>query len=82
MTQHFDRRNIDFLKTAQTYQKRALTRAVRIDGPFEVTTSQGKCTCDDGYLALGSDGWPYAIGVEEFEFVYVRIGFMEKESSR
>ena len=53
-----------------TYRKKHLTRAVRIDGPFDVETREGLLHCADGYLALDSDGWPYPIAREEFERIY------------
>lgn len=81
MTQRFSKANIDFLKTAPTYQKRALTHATRIDGPFIVETSEGEARCEDGYLALDSRGFPYPIAKEEFEAIYMRVGFEERRKS-
>lgn len=52
------------------YRKVALTRAVRIDGPFEVETSEGPLRCQDGYLALDARGYPYPIAADEFELIY------------
>ncbi len=77
----FNRDNIEFLQTAPTYQKRALTRAARIDGPFEVLTKEGWLRCEDGYLVLDANGWLYPIQKEVFEKTYVRIGFEEKKSA-
>ncbi len=80
-TPTFNRENIDFLQMAPTYQKRALTRAARIDGPFETLTKEGWLRCEDGYLALDANGWPYPIDKEVFEKTYVRIGFEQKKDA-
>jgi hypothetical protein len=51
------------------YRKKVLTKAVRIDGPFRVITSESENEpfyCEDGYLAID----PYAIAKEEFEKIY------------
>ncbi len=77
-TPTFNHDNIEFLKTAQTYQKRALTRAQRIEGPFEVLTKEGWLRCEDGYLAMDVEGNPYPIAKTVFEQTYMRIGFEEK----
>lgn len=81
-TPTYNRDNIEFLKTAPTYQKRALTHAARIDGPFTVVTREGELTCLDGYLALDAHGWPYPIAKEIFEQTYMRVGFEEKKSAQ
>lgn len=61
------------------YRKTALTRAKRITGPFRVVTreSTGPLNepfepfyCADGYLAIDSRGYPYAIAKAEFEAIY------------
>jgi hypothetical protein len=52
------------------YQKKQLTHAVRIAGPFSVETREGTLTCPDGWLALDSGGWPYPIAADEFERIY------------
>ena len=52
------------------YKKRALTQAMRIKGPFQVTTREGILTCDNGYIALDSEGYPYPIAKDEFERIY------------
>jgi len=55
------------------YHKKHLTQAHRIVGPFEVETTEGKLTCQDGYLAIDSRGFPYPIDKEEFETIYEKI---------
>ena len=52
------------------YRKVALTHAIRIDGPFTVTTSEGPLRCEDGYLAVDARGYPYPIAAAEFELIY------------
>jgi hypothetical protein len=57
-----------------TYRKTALTRAVRIDGPFVVETAEGSLRCADGYLALDARGYPYPIATDEFHLIYEADG--------
>ena len=52
------------------YRKTALTRALKIDGPFTVQTSEGPLTCSDGYLAVDARGYPYPIAADEFALIY------------
>lgn len=52
------------------YRKHAITKAVRVEGPFVVNTSEGVLTCQDGYLAIDARGYPYPIATEEFELIY------------
>lgn len=57
----------------KTYRKKVRTRAIRIDGPFYVITREthnGAFLCNDGYVALDSEGYPYPIGKEEFDKIY------------
>jgi hypothetical protein len=56
------------------YRKKSLTRAVRIDGPFTVETSEGPLTCQDGYLAMDARGYPYPIAADEFALIYEPAG--------
>lgn len=55
------------------FRKKTLTRALRIDGPFEVETREGTLTCPDGWLAVDSAGWPYPIAADEFERIYEQV---------
>lgn len=59
-------------QTWDLYRKHALTRAIKIDGPFTVETSEGPLTCDDGYLAVDARGYPYPIASDEFHMIYER----------
>lgn len=54
------------------YRKTVPIKAIKIDGPFVVETSEGPLTCRDGYLAIDSRGYPYPIAKEEFESIYER----------
>lgn len=54
----------------KNYRKRVLMRAIRIDGPFSVKTKEGTLSCQDGYLALDSAGWPYTISASDLEQMY------------
>lgn len=55
------------------YRKKTLTRAIRIQGPFQVQTSEGLMACEDGYLALDNKNNPYPIDREVFETTYEEI---------
>lgn len=59
-----------FDENSRRYRKTALTRAMRIDGPFTVETSEGPLRCADGYLAVDARGYPYPIATDEFELIY------------
>lgn len=65
---HFTRDNIP--SHMNEWQKRVTTKAVRIQGPFEVETREGTLRCPDGYLAVDTGGWPYPIAADEFERIY------------
>ena len=60
-----------FDEKARTYKKSALTKAVRIEGPFLVETSEGPLTCEDGYLCMDSRGYYYPVDATEFANIYV-----------
>lgn len=58
------------------FQKKVATRAIKIDGPFRVETSESENEpffCEDGYLAIDARGYPYAIATEEFELIYEAV---------
>lgn len=55
----------------QTFRKVALTKMIRIDGPFVVQTSEGPLRCEDGWLAVDARGYPYPIDHTEKEMIYV-----------
>lgn len=60
-------------ETWPRYRKVSLTRALRIEGAFRVVTTESEnepFLCHDGYLAIDSRGYPYAIAKEEFEAIY------------
>lgn len=59
-----------FDEKAKMYRKTALTKAVRIVGPFRVETSEGPLNCEDGYLAKDARGYYYPIAADEFEKIY------------
>lgn len=52
------------------YRKTALVKAVLIDGPFTVETSEGPLVCKEGYLAIDARGYPYPIAKDEFALIY------------
>lgn len=55
------------------YRKRVPTRAIKIDGPFTVRTSEGPLHCQDGYLAKDARGYPYPIATAEFALSYDKV---------
>lgn len=52
------------------YQKIGTTKMMRILQPFRVETREGVMECQDGYLAIDSDGWPYPIAADEQARIY------------
>lgn len=52
------------------FRKKVVTRAIRVEGPFVVETSEGPLRCADGYLAIDARGYPYPIAADEFELIY------------
>jgi hypothetical protein len=56
------------------YRKTRLTFAVRIQGRFHCVTSEGNvASCEDGWLAIDSRGFPYPINAAEFDDTYVAV---------
>lgn len=53
-----------------TYRKTALTRMIRIAGPFRVMTDEGPLVCRDGFLAMDKRGNPYPIAADEQVLTY------------
>ncbi len=53
-----------------SYQKKVHTQAIKIDGAFEVETSEGNLTCKDGYLCIDARGYPYPVATDEFKLIY------------
>lgn len=62
--------NMDTFRNAKSYMKKVSTLAVRIDGPFQVHTSEGLMTCSDGYLCRDARGYPYPVAADEFDLIY------------
>lgn len=52
------------------YQKKVQTKALRLEGPFTVATSEGELRCADGYLAIDARGYPYPVAADEFDLIY------------
>jgi hypothetical protein len=61
------------------YKKTNPIKVTRIIGSFSVVTREGVLTCEDGYLAIDSDGFPYPIACDEFENIHEKDygGFTE-----
>lgn len=49
-------------------------RAVKIKGPFVVKTETEELECDNGYLVLDLDGYPYPMENSLFKKMYQRVG--------
>jgi hypothetical protein len=62
-----------------TYQKKVKTKAIRIEGPFTVETSEGPLKCNDGYLAIDARGYPYPIAADEFQLIYEEVNDGEED---
>lgn len=71
---YFTKDNIsEQLLKFKTYKKKTLTKMARINGPFKVKTREGEMICENGFLALDSNGWPYPIHVEEQQKIYEEV---------
>lgn len=58
------------------FKKTATTKAIRIEGPFRVMTSESENEpfyCEDGWLAIDARGYPYAIADDEFQQIYEAV---------
>jgi hypothetical protein len=57
----------------RTYKKVFRPKAIRMSGPFSCLTGEGNiASCEDGWLAIDSQGHPYPIGAAEFDSTYLR----------
>lgn len=56
------------------YRRTGPIRAKRVYGPFQVVSREGVTYCEDGWLALDDEGFPYSITNKEFERNYEPIG--------
>lgn len=58
------------------FRKTATTKALRIEGPFRVITIHGgdPQECEDGWLALDSQGHPYPIDDRVFQETFKQVG--------
>lgn len=64
------------------FQKKVPTKAIKIEGPFRVETSESEnepFRCESGWLAIDARGYPYAIADEEFELIYEPVGQPDQE---
>ena len=59
------------LKVWPTWKKKLPTRAVRMNGRFIVKTREGELVCENGWLALDTNGDPYPIADDVFQKTYV-----------
>ena len=60
----------------RVFRKIVPTRAMRMEGPFRVATSESEnepFLCEDGWLVIDARGYPYAIAREEFNAIYIEI---------
>lgn len=55
----------------RAYRKTYRPDVIRMIGTFSCVTGEGNVvTCEDGWLAIDSQGHPYPIGAAEFESTY------------
>jgi hypothetical protein len=45
------------------YRRKNVTWMMRVETPFKVVTQHGIVECDDGYVAVDEEGWPYPISI-------------------
>jgi hypothetical protein len=45
------------------FRKKTVTWMMRVTTPFKVVTHEGVVECDDGYVAVDEEGWPYPIAL-------------------
>jgi hypothetical protein len=62
------------------YRKVSTTKMIRLPGRFKVQTREGVITCEDGFLAMDSGGWPYPIAADEHDRIYEPV-LMDDESN-
>lgn len=56
------------------YQKTYEPRAIKMNGPFTCATLEGNIArCEDGWLVVDSQGFPYPVDRIEFETTYKLI---------
>jgi hypothetical protein len=66
----FDRSNVAESGEFEEFVRIGTVKARRMTGPFTCVTLHGVTTCDDGWLAVDSGGWPYPIAAAEFDRIY------------
>ena len=52
------------------YKRKTGILAMRMPGPFKVQTLEGVMTCENGWLALDANGYPYPIADDVFNKTY------------
>lgn len=67
----------EFLKESKAdpreFRKKVTTMAIRMEGQFQVETSEGPIHCPDGWLAVDQRGYPYPIPDDEFQLIYEKV---------
>jgi hypothetical protein len=56
-----------------TYKKTTLTHMTKVEGTFAVDTQHGMVRCEDGYVALDSQGMLYPVSENDFENTYEKV---------
>ena len=54
-------------------RKKTFTSIMRVNGPFVCLTREGLIDCEDGYLAIDADGFPYPIAKGIFDKTYEEV---------
>lgn len=66
--------SLDALRPAmKAFHRTTPVHAVRISGPFKVTTLEGVMHCFDGWLAIDPKGNPYPIADDVFRATYQEV---------
>lgn len=77
--------NLSIIEAAdgwKDYVKVTPTKMIRMIGPFQCETKEGLVECEDGFLAVDAEGYPYPVAKSIHDKTYklqpksaTRIGF-------
>ena len=69
----FSKDNVGDYRRWPKYKKKFDPHMLEIDGPFIVETSEGRLYCEEGFVAIDSQGSPYPISKKEHGRIYELI---------
>lgn len=64
----------------EEFSRSNTTKMVRIDGPFTITTKGEEVRCEDGWLALDSDGDPYPVDAQVHRTSYTQVSRVPEDT--